>query len=235
LSRLRYPRRAAVEHLQRSCPRLAAFIDRQGPLKLRVQHTPELFGALARSIVYQQLSGRAAATIHARFCGLFEDGRPSARIAAALDCERLRAVGLSRSKALSIQDLARRTEAGSLPSLRQIARLADSEIVDALCCVRGIGPWTVQMFLIFNLGRPDVMPATDLGVQKGVRAIYGLRELPDPDRVLRTVRRQHRARPVKVNCIQFVETRNADVFKTVAEMTGGRYVFVSPGMLGMGG
>jgi DNA-3-methyladenine glycosylase II len=100
----------------------------------------------------------------------------------------LRAVGLSQSKALSVLDLARKSTDGTLASLRRIGRMSDAEVIDNLCQVRGIGLWTAQMVLIFNLGRPDVMPATDLGVQKGVQAVYGIKCLPDPDTVLRRTR-----------------------------------------------
>jgi 3-methyladenine DNA glycosylase/8-oxoguanine DNA glycosylase len=167
---------------------LAEFIDRQGPLGLRVDPEPDLFSALARAIVYQQLSGKAAATIHGRFLALFEDGRPGPVPAAMLDMGALRAAGLSRNKALSIQDLARRAADGTLAPLRRMGRMNDEEVIENLCQVRGIGRWTAQMVLLFNLGRPDVMPANDLGVQKGVQAVYGLKRLPRPDQVLRRTR-----------------------------------------------
>jgi DNA-3-methyladenine glycosylase II len=92
-------------------------------------------------------------------------------------------VGLSQNKALAVLDLAEKSVDGSLVPMRRMGRLADEEIIENLCQVRGIGPWTAQMFLIFNLGRPDVMPAADLGVQKGVQAIYSMEELPLPDTV----------------------------------------------------
>jgi 3-methyladenine DNA glycosylase/8-oxoguanine DNA glycosylase len=188
LSRLRYNRDSAVRHLCGHCARLGSFIERHGPLKLRVARDPDLFAALCRAIVYQQLSGKAAATIHARFSALFESGRPDADRTADFDVARLRAVGLSQGKALSVLDLARKSTDGTLASLRRIGRMSDAEVIDNLCQVRGIGLWTAQMVLIFNLGRPDVMPATDLGVQKGVQAVYGIKGLPDPDTVLRRTR-----------------------------------------------
>lgn len=185
MSRLRYNRRAAVEHLRTRCDRLREFIDCQGPLELRIARDPDLFCALSRAIVYQQLSGKAAETIHGRFAALFPSGRPDPLRAAELDMDRLRSVGLSRNKALSIQDLARKSTDGTLAGLSRMGRLSDDEVIDVLCQVRGIGRWTAQMLLMFNLGRPDVMPATDLGVQKGVQAVYRMRALPDPDAVLR--------------------------------------------------
>lgn len=191
MSRLRYNRRHAVAYLGAACPALGRFIGDCGPLRLRVDAQGGVFGALSRAIVYQQLSGRAAATIYGRFSDLFDDGMPSAPGVLALTEERLRGAGLSRGKALAIRDLAERTLDGTLAPMHRLARLDDARIVESLCRVRGIGPWTAQMFLIFNLGRPDVMPATDLGVQKGVRAVYGLAALPSPDDV--TERTRHLA------------------------------------------
>jgi len=188
VSRLRYSRRAAVSHLRKQCVALARFIDQQGPLKLEIVSAPDLFTALARAIVYQQLSGKAAATIYSRFNGLFGAPGPNAQIADTLKMAQLRSVGLSRNKALAIQDLARKTLDGSLASGHRIARMTDAEVIQNLVQVRGIGPWTAQMLLIFNLGRPDVMPTADLGVQKGVQAVYRLKNLPEPETVLRRTR-----------------------------------------------
>ena len=147
-----------------------------------------LFNALARSIVYQQLSGKAAATIHGRFTTLFDDSLPEAGQAGRLSMQQLRSVGLSLNKSLAILDLAEKSREGSLASARQMARMDDSEVIENLCHVRGIGPWTAQMLLIFNLGRPDVMPSADLGVQKGAQAIYRMRKLPGPDQLIRKTR-----------------------------------------------
>jgi 3-methyladenine DNA glycosylase/8-oxoguanine DNA glycosylase len=188
MSRLRYSRRAAVTHLRSQCPSLARFIDLQGPLKLKIGTEPDLFTALARAIVYQQLSGKAAATIYSRFSALFGDGGPNPRAANTLTMARLRSVGLSQNKALAIQDLARKSLEGHLASRHRIARMSDAQVIESLVQVRGVGPWTAQMLLIFNLGRPDVMPAADLGVQKGVQAVYRMKTMPHPDAVLRRTR-----------------------------------------------
>ena len=153
-----------------------------------MRREPGLFNALARAIVYQQLSGKAAATIFGRFEALFPDGVPDASQALEMPLTKLRAVGLSNNKALAIHDLAEKSLDGTLAPLRRISRLDDQKVIENLCQVRGIGPWTAQMFLMFNLGRPDVMPAADLGVQKGVQAVYRMRKLPDPDRVLAKTR-----------------------------------------------
>ena len=185
--RLRYNRKQAVQHLQQVCPALGEFIRQAGPLKLKVAHRADLFDALSKAIVYQQLSGKAAETIHGRFAALFRNGVPEAAQAAKLGIEQLRAAGLSNNKALAVHDLAGKSLDGALLAQSRYASMEDEEIVNNLCQVRGIGPWTAQMFLMFNLGRPDVMPVLDLGVQKGVQAVYQLRKLPQPEQVqLRT-------------------------------------------------
>jgi len=188
MNRLRYNRQQAVEYLRSHCDPLGQFIDRHGELELKVRREHDLFNALSRAIVYQQLSGKAASTIHGRFSGLFENEIPEADQAGVLSMEQLRSVGLSHNKALAVQDLAEKTLDGSLVTMRRMARMDDGQLIENLCSVRGVGPWTAQMLLIFNLGRPDVMPATDLGVQKGVQAIYRMRKLPSPDQVLRKTR-----------------------------------------------
>ncbi len=145
----------------------------KGPFSLQVKRETDLFTSLASSITYQQLSGKAAATIYGRFEALFENNKPVAAEAVNLSVQTLRSVGLSNNKALAIIDLAEHTCSGSLPDARKMATLDDEAIIKSLCRVRGIGPWTAQMHLIFSLGRPDVMPATDLGIQKGVQMTYG--------------------------------------------------------------
>mgnify|MGYP001321343583 CR=1 FL=1 len=142
------------------------------------------FDEIARAIVYQQLTGRAAATIHARVCALTPGPRaPRADELLALPEEQLRGAGLSRAKVAALRDLAARVVDGRL-RLAGIARLADADVVERLTQVRGIGVWSAQMFLMFRLGRLDVMPAGDLGVQEGVRLLDGLDERPDPEHVL---------------------------------------------------
>lgn len=138
------------------------------------------FHALARAVVYQMLSGKAAATIHARVHAL----TPGRRFASpdqmlALSHEQLRAAGLSGAKATALHDLAERALDGRLP-LRRLARLPDEEVVARVSEVRGVGEWTAQMFLMFRLGRLDVMPTKDLGVQEGLRRLDGLADRPTP-------------------------------------------------------
>lgn len=188
MSRLRYNWAEARGHLREACPQLCAFIDGFGAARYAVRSEGDLFRALARSIAYQQLSGKAAATIHGRFEELFTDHRPNAPEALELGIAGLRSVGLSQGKALSILDLAAKTVSRQLPPSRRLGRMSDPQVIERLCQVRGVGPWTAQMHLIFYLGRPDVMPATDLGVQKGVRNVYALDALPGPEETLARTR-----------------------------------------------
>lgn len=177
----------AVEHLRASDAVLKATIDRIGPLGLEPKKTPSSFGALAEAIVYQQLSPRAAATIFGRLCGLFPGGRPYLepdQILLTPD-EALRGAGLSAAKLLALRDLARRTQEGTVPTLRQAERIEDEELIECLVCVRGIGRWTAQMFLIFRLGRPDVLPVDDYGLRRGFARAFRLKELPDKEDVAR--------------------------------------------------
>ncbi len=188
MSRLRYNRRQAIDTLKSQCPHMAGLIRDKGPFSLKVKPDADLFTSLASAITYQQLSGKAAATIYGRFEALFENNQPVAAKAVNLSIATLRSVGLSNNKALAIIDLAEHTCSGALPDKRKMAGLDDEAVISSLCRVRGIGPWTAQMHLIFSLGRPDVMPATDLGIQKGVQLTYGLPALPKPEQVLEVTR-----------------------------------------------
>ena len=167
---------------------MAELIREKGPFSLKVKGNTDLFISLASSITYQQLSGKAAATIYGRFEALFENNKPVASDAVRLSVQTLRSVGLSNNKALAIIDLAENSCSGSLPNARKMASMDDDTVIKSLCRVRGIGPWTAQMHLMFSLGRPDIMPATDLGIQKGVQVTYDLSKLPTPDQVLESTR-----------------------------------------------
>jgi methylated-DNA-[protein]-cysteine S-methyltransferase len=173
--------RLAIAHIRKVEPALGQVIDAVGSFDLRVDPAHSLFSALARAIVYQQLSGKAAATIFGRVKALFPKAKVLGpqHILGATD-EQLRGAGLSRSKQLSLRDLAQRTAAGQLPTLAQIQRLDDEAIIERLTEVRGIGRWTVQMLLIFRLGRPDVLAVDDYGVRKGYSIAFGKRNLPAP-------------------------------------------------------
>jgi len=168
---------AAVADLTRRDPALRKLVRVVGPCTMgwdrkRRPH----FAELARMICYQQLAGAAARTIHGRFEALF-DGHPTPDAVLAVPDAALRSAGLSAAKAASIRDLAVRVEAGEV-KLARMSRLPDDEIVRELTLVRGIGRWTAEMFLMFQLGRPDVWPVDDLGVRKGYSLIYGLPAMP---------------------------------------------------------
>ena len=159
---------------------MAKIVERVGPLRLRRQ-TCTPFESLARAIVYQQLSGKAAATIYGRVAALC-GGAPSPETLASASDASLRGAGLSGQKLSYLRDLTARVARREL-DLDGIARHRDDAIVEQLVAVKGIGRWSAEMFLIFRLNRPDVLPVGDLGVRKAVQRAYGLRKLPDPERV----------------------------------------------------
>ncbi len=167
---------AALRHLTEADPVLGRHIARTGPFALELKHTKDVFGALAEAIVYQQLNGKAAATIHGRVAALFPKHRidPAGILAASDDA--LRGAGLSRAKLASLRDLAERTQAGTIPTLRKLGGMDDDAIVEALTAVRGIGRWTAEMLLMFRLGRPDVLPVADFGIRKGFAKVFRSKE-----------------------------------------------------------
>jgi DNA-3-methyladenine glycosylase II len=176
--------RPAIAHLRRVDPVLGEIIDRVGPCRLEARRTGTHYDALVRSIVFQQLSGKAAGTIHRRFCEIYPSKRPRAEHVLATEEAAMRAAGLSRQKIGYLRDLSSRVADRSLP-LAHLGRLPDDEIIEHLVQVKGIGRWTVQMFLMFRLGRPDVLPELDLGVQNAIQRAYGLKARPTPKDVLR--------------------------------------------------
>ena len=178
---LGYDPDVACRHLTSVDPVLGELIARVGTFTMRPQPTRSLFQVLVRSIVYQQLTGKAAATILGRVIRLFAPKRfPTPRDLLEISPERLRAAGLSTAKTAALRDLAARALDGTVPSLPRVRRMSDEEIVEHLTAVRGIGRWTVEMLLIFKLGRPDVLPLGDLGVRKGFALTLGKRKLPEP-------------------------------------------------------
>jgi methylated-DNA-[protein]-cysteine S-methyltransferase len=174
--------RDAVEALRAADPKLAKVIDRVGAYAMQKQTAKTTFEALARSIVYQQLSGKAASTIFGRVIDAIGGTLSPEAILKASD-ETLRAAGLSRSKTLSIRDLAEKTIAGKIPSLARLKKMDAEEIIETLTEVRGIGRWSVEMLLMFRLEHRDVLPVSDYGVRKGVMLLHGLRELPTLEEV----------------------------------------------------
>lgn len=178
---------AAVAHVAAADPPLGAVMARIGPPALRVPARVDPYRELLESIVYQQLAGRAAKAIFERLVARVGGGRvPGRRRVATASYDELRGAGLSHAKALAVQDLARRALRGELPRERDLPALADDEIVAAFVAVRGVGRWTVEMLLLFGLGRPDVLPATDYGIRKGFARVHrgGADDLPTPAELL---------------------------------------------------
>lgn len=171
--------REAIRHLQANDPVLGAIIERVGEVPWRTGDPS--FHALARSIVFQQLSGKAAATIFSRLAAAASDPLTPESVL-AVPPERMRELGLSRQKAAYVRDLAERTVAGEV-DFSHFPGLPDEEVLRQLTAVKGIGPWTVQMFLIFNLRRADVLPTGDLGIRNAIRRAYRMRALPPPKRI----------------------------------------------------
>lgn len=172
----------AVRHLRKADPALARVIARVGACDFSRRESGTHFAALTRTIVFQQLSGKAASTILGRLHGLYGDRPPTPQALLATTDETLRSVGISTQKATYLRDLASRVADGRLPTAR-LGRLSDERIMEALMGVKGIGRWTAQVFLMFRLARPDVLPDGDLGIQKAIQRAYGLRRLPKPERV----------------------------------------------------
>ena len=175
-----YEPEEAVRHLSTADGTLAALMERAGPFAIEIRKLHDPFEALARNIVFQQLHGNAAAAIHKRVLDLFGGGklRPADIIGAPE--ETLRGAGLSGAKLAALKDLAAKTADGTVPTLARLRRMSDEEIVERLTRVRGIGRWTVEMLLMFRLGRPDVLPVGDFAVRKGFALAYGLKESPKP-------------------------------------------------------
>jgi DNA-3-methyladenine glycosylase II len=175
--------RGALAALRRADPRMAELIRRVGPCGWTVGRAGGHLGALVRSIVYQQLSGKAAATIHGRLVERFAAGTfPDPGALLAMDDDALRACGLSRQKIAALRDLCRRVQDGSLP-LDALDAMTDDDVTAALVEVRGIGRWSAEMFLLFHLGRLDVWPVGDLAIQKAVQRLHGLRKHPTAKRM----------------------------------------------------
>ena len=177
----KYDRALAVAELSARDPKLGRLIERAGPFTLKLAGAQSPFEALLRSIIYQQLHGKAAAAIHAKLIAGFNEAglpaelgvHPSAQHILDAPNEQLRAAGLSHNKMLAVRDLAAKTLDGTVPTLRQIQRMSDEAIIEHLTQVRGIGVWTVQMMLMFRLGRSDVLPTNDYGVRKGFALTFG--------------------------------------------------------------
>jgi len=187
----------AIAHLKAADPKLAALIDRAGLFTMRLDPAPSPFESLLESIIYQQLHGKAAATIHGRVCAYF-GGTPTPQLLVNAPDEPLRAAGLSGNKLKALRDLAARTLDGTVPTHAAIKKMSDAAIIEHLSQVRGIGTWTVEMLLIFRMGRPDVFPVTDYGVRKGFALTFqrlpktrplAAEDLPKPEVLLKRGKR----------------------------------------------
>ncbi len=175
----------AYKHLSNADKRLAAVIRKVGPIPPFARSKVTPYQALVEAVVYQQLTGKAAGTILGRVKALF----PGRKFPAPADLVKvkdrtLRAAGLSWAKVASVKDIAEKTLAGVVPTSRALEKMTNEEIVERLTALRGVGPWTVEMLLIFKMRRPDVLPCTDYGVRKGIALLYKLKELPSPREVL---------------------------------------------------
>jgi DNA-3-methyladenine glycosylase II len=174
--------RRSVNHLKRVDPKLARVIEAVGGCRLQLRTEGTHFQALARAIVFQQLSGKAAGTIFARLNALYPGGGIAPDPVLATTDEQLRSVGMSRQKIAYLKDLSAKVLSGDLP-LDAVESMDDDDLIAHLVQVKGIGRWTAQMFLMFRLGRPDVLPELDLGIQNAIRRVYGMRKRPTPKQV----------------------------------------------------
>ena len=176
----------AHRYLAGTDPRFAELIARSRRYEIKILPAINPFDALAESIAYQQLSGKAAATIFGRVRALYPKRKwlDPEQLLATPD-ETLRAAGLSRAKTAALKDLAAKTIDGTVPAGRALIRMSDDEIITRLTAVRGIGRWTVEMLLLFDLGRPDVWPVDDYGVRKGFAKTFGRRKLPTPKQLMK--------------------------------------------------
>jgi DNA-3-methyladenine glycosylase II len=164
--------------------RLARVIRKVGSFPTKRPKSQHPFAVLLKAIVYQQLAGKAAAAIFGRVTALGANGFPTPEEIFALEETKLREAGLSRQKIAAVKDLAAKTIDGTVPNLKEIRRLSEEEILERLTRVHGIGEWSAQMFLMFQLGRPDVLPILDYGLRKGFQNVYGLDDVPKPKAVL---------------------------------------------------
>ncbi len=174
-----------LRHLSQADKTLGRLIRKVGPCTLKPEKNCSPFQSLVRSVAHQQLTGKAAATILGRVKALFPGKRfPDPEDLLLIPDEKLRAAGLSGAKVRAVKDIAAKTLAGVVPTMREIHKLSNEEILERLTTIRGVGPWTVEMLLMFRLGREDVFPITDYGVRKGFALIYKLEELPTPKALL---------------------------------------------------
>ncbi len=177
---------AALRHLSVRDEQLKRLIAETAPFQIEIEDAQSPYEVLLESVAYQSISGKAAATIFGRIKALGENGRPPVpEKMVRIPTAKLRKAGLSGAKAAAMKDLAKKAMAGIVPTHEEALKLSDEELVERLVSVRGIGAWTVEMFLIFRLGRPDVLPIHDLGVKKGWSVAYGKKHMPAPRELLK--------------------------------------------------
>jgi DNA-3-methyladenine glycosylase II len=177
--------RKAIDALRTADPVMERLIEEHGDLvkrDLKRERPGDAYGALLRSIVGQQLSTKAASTIYGRMLELFGGHAPTPKQLLKADPEKIRAAGLSRPKIIYLRDLAQHVEEGTL-ELERLPELPDEEVATQLTAIKGLGQWTADMFLMFHLGRPDVLPVGDQGIRRAVKVEYRLRKFPDPKRL----------------------------------------------------
>ena len=175
----------AIAHLSKADKKLARVIRKIGLLEFKPAKKQTPFAALTKAVIGQQLSGAAATTICKTLAGLLPSGAVlEHEEILALSDDALRSAGLSWAKTATVQDLARRAAEGLLPSKSQIVKMDDEEVIEALTEIKGVGRWTVEMFLIFTLGRPDVLPVHDFSVRKGFGMLHGMTDLPNPKEMI---------------------------------------------------
>src|SRR5215472_3402777 len=176
-----FDHREAIAHITKDDPRLAALIERTREFTLNIDEQQSPYESLLRAIAYQSIAGKAAAVIFGRIQALGSNGRaPAPEDLLRVPDQKLREAGLSAAKIAAVRDLAQKTIDGIVPTLEDAQKMTDAELVERLISVRGIGAWTVEMFLIFRLARPDVLPIHDYGVQKGFALTYRKRRIPKP-------------------------------------------------------
>lgn len=179
-----YDPQEAIQYLSSVDSRLGKLIERAAPFNMQLRRLSNPFEALARNIIYQQLHGKAAAAIHLRVLALSGKNRLTPQDILQSSEESLLGAGLSRAKLAALRDLAAKTLDRTVPTLQRLSRMKDEEIIERLTEVRGVGRWTVEMLLIFRLGRADVLPVGDFAVRKGFSLIYGIKELPKPKELI---------------------------------------------------
>jgi DNA-3-methyladenine glycosylase II len=219
-----FDHRQAIAHITKGDTRLAALIEKSVEFKLNIDDDQTPYESLLRAIAHQSIAGKAAAVIFSRIKALGSNGRcPTPEELLRVPEQKLREAGLSAAKTAAVRDLAQKTIEGVVPALRDAEKMSDQELVDRLISVRGIGAWTVEMFLIFRLGRPDVLPIHDYGVQKGFALTYRKRRIPKAKELAKFGERWRPYRTVASWYLwRAVEVAGKDARKITRKSVGGK-------------